>query len=248
MSRQIKVFFGLALIAGSVGYGQTQEKPEAFVRRFSVGATLSVLGLNLVPKGSSNIVTTTPVVDSLYTTTPASQRIGYGAMVQASITGHFAVNVSLLTRRIGYILNTDVFTGSDNPSTAEDERIHSIRNEDTRARFYDLPVTVRYYGKERHEPGVRWFVEGGGVLRRISKLRSSETTTDNSGVLHCCTFDPAVPARRNLRGLVVGAASSSSIRSESAWFPQCAIHAGPGSSSAAPRSARAATRSRGCSR
>lgn len=205
MSRQIRVCFGLALIAGSLGYGQTQEKQEAFVRRLSVGATLSVLGLNLVPKGSSNIVTTSPAVDSLYTTTPASQRIGYGFMVQGAVTGRFAVNVSLLTRRIGYILNSDVFTGTDNPSTAEDERIHTILNQDTRARLYDLPVTVRYYFKERHEPGPRWFVEGGGALRRISNLRSSETTTDNSGVLHCCTFNPAVPSSRTVRGLVAGA-------------------------------------------
>lgn len=204
MSRQIRVLFGLALIAGSVGYGQTQDKEPAFVRRFSAGATLSVLGLSMVPKGSSNIVTTSPAVDSLYTTKGASQRIGYGVMVQGAVTGHFAINVSLLTRRIGYIYNDDVFTGTDNPSTAEDERVHTISNQDTRARLYDLPVTVRYYFKERHEPGPRWFVEGGGALRRISNLRSTETTTDNAGVLHCCTFDPAPTSARTLRGMVVG--------------------------------------------
>jgi hypothetical protein len=197
--------FGLALLAGSVVYGQTDEKPEAFVRRFSAGATLSVLGLSLVPSATKEIVTTTPAVDSTYTTTGASQRIGFGAMVQGMITGHFGVNVSLTTHRVGYILNTDIYTGVDDPNTVQDDRIHTVLNEDTRARLYDLPVTVRYYGKDRHTPGPRWFVEGGGSLRRISNLRSSRDITDNSGTYTCCTFTPAVPSSRTVRGLVVGA-------------------------------------------
>jgi hypothetical protein len=205
MYRQTNVCVGLVLLAGSALYGQSQEKPEAFVRRFSAGATLTVLGLSLVPAGSKDIVTTTPPVDALYTTTGASQRIGYGATVQAMITGHFGLDVSLFARRIGYKLNTDIYTGVDDPNTVQDERIHTVLNEDTRAHIYDLPVVVRYYVKERHTPGPRFFVEGGGALRRISNLRSSRDITDNSGTYTCCTFTPAVPARRTVRGLVVGA-------------------------------------------
>lgn len=179
--------------------------PKGYYHRVSFGATLSVMGLPLVPAKTMSNVTTSPALDAVYTTTAASQRIGYGGVVQLAITERFAVNVSLLTRRIGYKLNSDIFTGTDNPTTTVDERKHAVTNEDTRARLYDLPVMVQYYGRDRHAPKLRWFVEGGGVLRRVSDIKTSIDSTIGTAATTCCTTTPAVPANRTARGAVAGA-------------------------------------------
>ncbi|MEO8132185.1 MAG: hypothetical protein ABI822_34130, partial [Bryobacteraceae bacterium] len=178
--------------------------PKAYYRRITFGATLSVMGLDLIPAKTSSNVTTSPAVDALYATTAASKRIGFGGVVQLAITERFAVNISLLSRRIGYRINGDVYTGIDNPTTPTDERKHTITNEDTRAKLYDLPVMVQYYSRDRHAPRLRWFVEGGGVVRRVSSITTSIDTTINSGTTSCCTTTPVVPANRTARGAVAG--------------------------------------------
>ncbi len=202
-----------ALLCGGHLHAQTagtpdskqEPLPSAYFRRISFGATLGVMGLNVIPGKTTTSLTTAPPVDAAYTTVGASQRIGYGGVVQLAVTERFAVNISLLTRRIGYTMNSDVFTGIDNPTTPVDERKHTVKNEDTRARIYDLPVMVQYYGRARHAPKIRWFVEGGGAFRRVSSIKTSIDTTINSGTTSCCSTTPAVPANRTARGGVAGA-------------------------------------------
>jgi hypothetical protein len=202
-----------ALLFGALLHAQNQNPPapqrevqrKAYVRRLSLGATLSVLGLRLVPDRTTSVVTTSPAFDAIYTTTGASKRVGYGLNLQAAITNRFAVNASLLMRRAAFKMNSDIIEGTDDPNTSEDERTITVRNEDTRVRFYDLPVLVRYYGKDRYQRGPRWFVEGGGALRRVSNIRTSIDTTIGTGDRQCCDTTPRTPDRRTLRGFVVGA-------------------------------------------
>ncbi len=181
-----------------------EARPNAYYRRITFGATLSVMGLDAIPAKTTSSITTSPALNALYTTTAASERIGYGGVVQVAITERFAVNVSLLMKRVGYTMNSDIFTGVDNPTTPIDERKHTVHNEDTRARLYDLPVMVQYYGRPRHSPRIRWFVEGGGVVRRVSNIKTSIDTTTNTAATTCCDVTPAVPANRNARGVVAG--------------------------------------------
>jgi hypothetical protein len=216
---RIKVTVALALLCGSALFAQKQDsssssssssstrhevKSETYVRRFSVGATLSVLGLTLVPAKTANPVTTTPPVDAMYTTADASQRIGYGGVAQLLITNRFAVNGSFLIRRIGYKMNSDILTGVFDPTALIDERTHTVTNEDTRARLYDIPVVLRFYGKDRYQSGPRWFAEAGGAFRRVSHIRTSIDTTVDAGPTSCCNFTPATPAHESVRGLVAG--------------------------------------------
>lgn len=180
-------------------------KPGTFVRRFSIGVSLSVMGLPTVPKGDANIITTNPAADSLYSTTDASKRVGFGATAQVAITERFAVSGSVLIRKVGYKKNSDIYRGTDNPLTIADERTYVVQNEDTRARFMDIPVTVRYYFKDRHVSGPRGFVEGGAAIRRVSRVSTATDTTINNGDLSCCDNTPAPIARRQVHGLVAGA-------------------------------------------
>ncbi|MGE5648175.1 MAG: hypothetical protein ACM336_20550 [Acidobacteriota bacterium] len=178
-------------------------KAETYVRRVSVGATLSVLGLTQFKPNTINPITENPHVDALYSTTNASPRIGWGGTAQVLITDRFAVNASILVRHTGYQMNSDIISGTDVASTPEDERVFTVANEDTRARLYDLPVVLRFYGKDRYEPGPRWFVEGGAAFRRVSHWRSTTVTTVGSG---SPTYDytPTEPAHKNVRGMVAG--------------------------------------------
>ena len=63
---------------------------------------------------------------------------------------------------------------------------------------------VQYYGRDRHAARIRWFVEGGGVLRRVSNIRSSTDSTINFAATTCCDTTPAVPANHTARGAVAG--------------------------------------------
>ncbi len=174
------------------------EKPPTYVHRISAGVTLSVLGFSMVPTKSETTSTTSPAVTTDINTKGASKRPGPGLTAQAAITNHFAVSGSVLLRRIGYQMTTTVTTGTTITTTTS-------KHEDTRGRLFDVPVVVRYYSKGRHDPGPRWFVEGGGALRKLSQDRTSIDTTDSSGPNTCCQVGPATPRHHSLRGFVGGA-------------------------------------------
>lgn len=179
------------------------ESKAVYVHRFSVGATLTFLGLNSVT-GGSNTVTTSAALSTAYNTTGASTRLGYGVTAQMVLTNHFAVTLGAFLRRIGYQFTTSVTT------TAADNFGGTISStttthEDTRARVIEIPVLLRYYAKSRHEKGGRWFAEGGAAWREINNSRSSVDTTDINGVLTCCTSIPTLIAHRNSKGIVGGA-------------------------------------------
>jgi hypothetical protein len=67
----------------------------------------------------------------------------------------------------------------------------------------DLPVTLRFYGKDRFAPGPRWFAEGGVVVRRAYKVNSSTSTQTGTAATTCCDATPPT-TRRTVRGFVVG--------------------------------------------
>ena len=208
-----KFCLAAVLLSATAVYAQAQTpaaaprelRPRAYVRRFSLGATLSVVGLSLMKPGGANPVTTIPPVDSLYTSVDSSKRLGFGLTAQVAVTERFAVSLGVLKRHVGYKRNGDIYTGIDNPNTPQDDRNHIVEDEDTRAMLIDIPVTVRYYSTDRHSPGPRWFIEGGGVRRDVSRISTAISSTLNDGALQCCNNTPAVPARRSVIGLVAGA-------------------------------------------
>jgi hypothetical protein len=182
-----------------------EEAPEfgAAVRRVSVGATLSVLILKPIGNDAIGVRTESPAVDAIHSTAGASQRAGWGLTAQIALTERFALNGSWLVRRPGYIRGSDIFEGTDNPATSPDERVHTTVHEDTRARFYDFPVLLRYYGKDRHDPGARWFIEGGGALRRVKSIRTNTETIVGIGETQYGST-AVTPEQRRARGLVAG--------------------------------------------
>ncbi|HYK17774.1 MAG TPA: outer membrane beta-barrel protein [Bryobacteraceae bacterium] len=180
------------------------------MRRVAIGATLSVVGLTPLRAGSSTTTTNpnsaTSVTDDI-SSSGASSRIGYGLTAQAAITEHFAVAVGGYLRRIG-------FTSTDTITTTVTTFVNTIpqtsttttsTNTDARARLLDIPFMLRYYGKERHSPGNRWFLEVGGAYRDAFGLRSSQSATDASGNMTCCTRNVVAPPHKTSVGYLGGA-------------------------------------------
>lgn len=193
----------------SSGQGTSDSaKPDrgTYIPRISGGLSLSVLGLSLIPNGTSN-VTNSPTVSTAYSTTGASQRLGYGLTAQVMITDHIGFVVSGLLRRIGYQFDTTVSTTTNTIVGSELTPITTTTgtHEDTRARLVDIPALLRYYSKDRHTPGGRWFLEGGGALREAGSIRTSLSSTDTGGNVTCCTDTPTTPAHKTSHGFVGGA-------------------------------------------
>ncbi|HTS48696.1 MAG TPA: hypothetical protein VMH05_12175 [Bryobacteraceae bacterium] len=187
----------------------TDQGQRVYVRRLAIGATLSVLGLSPV-KGSSSSTTTNvnaaTTVETDLSSSGASSRIGYGLTAQAAITEHFAVAVGGFLRRLGYIesnTQTTTVTTFINAVPQTTTTTTSTRV-DARARVVDVPITLRWYGKGRHERGGRWFVEGGGAWRDVENFKSSLSAIDASGNATCCTFGTAQPTHHQARGVVAG--------------------------------------------
>jgi len=180
--------------------------PRAYVRRFSAGPTLSVLGLSEIPSNTSN-VTNSSTVTTMYQTKDASQRIGYGLTTQLAITDHFAVAIGGVLRRIGYQFTTTVTTSKPTVVGGVVTTVTTSTNthEDTRTRLIDVPGVLRYYSRGRHDPGTRFFFEGGGAWRKADQIRTSIDSSDASSVLSCCTTTPATPAHSSAFGIVGGA-------------------------------------------
>jgi len=192
--------------SGTSSSSSPDKSSASFVRRFSAGATLSVLGLSSI-RGGSTTVTNSASVTTDYMTSNASARIGYGITLQAGLTDHFAVAAGIYYRKIGYQFTTSINTtvnivegGIVVPTTST-----TSTHDDTRAHLFDIPFVLRYYGKSRHTPGPRWFVEAGGSWRDATSFRTSEDATDATGVQTCCTSIPTPVAHRNARGFVAGA-------------------------------------------
>ncbi len=192
--------------SSSTSSSSSAKSTANFIRRFSVGATLTVLGLTTISGGSQTVATTSSVSD-VFSTSDASSRIGYGLTFQAGVTDHFAIAAGAYLRKIGYQItdttNTtvNIVEGGVVVPTVTTTSTH----EDTRGRLLDVPVLLRYFGKSRHTPGARWFLEGGAAWRDASNFRTSLDSTDASAVTTCCTFPTTVVTHKSALGYVVGA-------------------------------------------
>jgi len=182
------------------------ENKGTFVRRFDIGATLTVQTLSLI-RGGNTTITNSSVLTTGYQTSNATDRVGYGISAQAAITDHFAIAVGGYLQRMGYQFTTTltqqvpVVEGGVVVPTQEITSTH----QDTRTHTFEVPAMLRYYRKSRHTPGGRWFAELGVSWRDTTHIRSSLDSTDNAGNVTCCTFPTVSPARKTTIGYVVGA-------------------------------------------
>lgn len=160
------------------GAPATEEAPvrleqRAYVRRVSLGISLNITPLNLFAKQNMvEKVTSTPPVEFDSAVDPKSNRFGLGVTVQYALSERWAIATSPTYRKVALHAFVQRYEGVDNSSTFLDERALTQINEDTTARFLDIPVLARRYSKPRHESGKRWFLEAGSVMRLTSRVRT----------------------------------------------------------------------------
>ena len=156
--------------------GGAVEEP-VYVRRFSIGATLSVPVQNQIANEKvGQTVSTAPPLTVESDNTPKGRSVGYGLVAQVMLTPRFAVVVNPLIRKMQYTSFTVLYEGTDNPNTPQDERRGTNIDEDSRARLIDVPVLVRFYGKDRRDAGHRWFAELGPSMQLVRKVKSYRKT------------------------------------------------------------------------
>jgi hypothetical protein len=178
------------------------EEP-VYVRRFSLGGTFTVQGLGLLRGGALTTTSTDPVLETQSNTQAKAHRYGGGVAMQILLTEHVALNLGLLYRKVEYVADTAYLAGVDNPNTIIDERQITTISEWTRSTLFDLPLLVRYYKKSRYDPGGRWFVELGGTVRDVRRIRTNRETISATGVL-TADNNPAQPSNIRAPGATAG--------------------------------------------
>lgn len=177
------------------------DKP--YIRRFTVGGNASFLILGLMLGGNKSETLTTPPVQIDSKNESKGTIFGGGPTVQLFLTERFAINADLQLRRPRYRLTTTWYEGVDNPNTPGDDRTVTFYTQDTRARYWDLPVLIRRYNESRYEERWKWFYEAGPVMRHVTGIRSA-TEKEFRGTKTCCDETPATPAHNNIFGAVAG--------------------------------------------
>jgi hypothetical protein len=181
-------------------------KRPSYVRRFSIGGAVSYTPFPFLGTLDKARITVNPPVDIIANTAPVINfggRLGYGVTAQIAFFKRFALAGNLIVRHVEYNAHLDVLTGSPPATGAVDKRVQTISDENTTARYYDLPVMVRYYGKDRQVKGWRWFGEAGGALRRVSHIETTLQTTVGSADM-VTTNVAARPANNTIKGGVAG--------------------------------------------
>jgi hypothetical protein len=177
----------------------TDLKKKAYVRPFSGGITLAVLGQTPIQDGGFSDSATNQTRDS--STAGGGYRIGFGANVQVRLPRKFAVVGSVIQHKSSHSSTLDQYDGIDNPNTPLDDRKHTTIDETSIVKYWDYTVMLRRYTKDHFAAGHRAFFEGGMNFRNVKSVRTARETTIVETVADA---KPIVPTRTMGRGLTGG--------------------------------------------
>jgi hypothetical protein len=221
--RAVALLCGLLLLTVPGIYGQTpgtadknppapstaaEKSNEPAPRRWSLGLrvrTLPVRSLSVMDNGTTMNTTTVSKTnyDWNYTTTSKSFVLGGGVTFEVPISRRTLLTAELIFNRLRYDKVTNEYWGTDDPTTANDERSHMTATESTKARLFDLPVllhrNVRSSGLLSH-----LYLSGGVTARNVSSVRTVTNIT-NADATKANNQIQAPVNKRTLIGATVGA-------------------------------------------
>jgi hypothetical protein len=177
---------------------------DVFVRRFSVGVSiLAAFPAPVKDETLDQFYATSPQLEVVSKNSDKSKKYGFGAVAQLAITSKWAVAATPTLRNgIRFDALTVNYIGVDNPNTVQDDREGINYDSQTRARFFDVPVLVRYYNKSRYERGPRVFFEVGPRIRQALKVKTITQITQPDGTK--TTDNNPVSFRRMSKGASAG--------------------------------------------
>lgn len=176
---------------------------RAYVRKFSAGVSLNFVPFNLFPKTTlTENIDSNPPIARRSAVDPQSNRFGLGVNLQYALSERWAIAANPTYRKVAFHAFIEEWEGVDNSSTPADERLYTRINEDTTSNYFDIPLLARYYKKDRHERGPRWFFEGGGTMRLATNIRTDREIVPPKGD----TFRNTIPVagKSTIFGATVG--------------------------------------------
>ena len=179
-----------------------EKASEAPSKKMAIGfyvRAMPMRALSVMDNGQVLASTTSNKVnyDWNYNTTSRSFPIGGGLALDAPLSPRMLLTVDLLFNRLRYTKVTDTYWGTDDPTTASDERSHTQTTEDTKARIFDLPV-LRPSGFLSH-----FYVSGGPSVRLATTVRTTNNIL-NADATTANNQNPAQVSKRVLIGATAG--------------------------------------------
>ena len=102
---------------------------------------MGLVPLNLFAKTNTvEKIASNPPIENDSSVDPQSNRFGLGITLQYAVSERWAVVANPTYRKVKFHAFIQSYSGTDNSSTAVDERLLTQINEDTTARYYDLPL------------------------------------------------------------------------------------------------------------
>jgi opacity protein-like surface antigen len=185
-----------------------EKTSETHQQKLAIGARarfLPVRAFSVMDNGRAMNTTTVSKVnyDTNFNTVSHSFMVGGGLTLEGWISRRTLVTAELLFNRLRYDKTTDVFWGTNDPTTAADERSHMTTTENTKARLFDLPVlvhrSVRSSGWLSH-----FYLAGGATARLVTTVRTTNNIT-NADATKANNQIRAAVDKRTLVGATVGA-------------------------------------------
>ena len=180
---------------------------EVYVRRFSIGASVSASLPNPTKNESldQQYFNQTPALELQSNNSGKSSLLGFGLVGQVAVTDHWAVAVAPTLRTgIKFQALTVRLIGINNPNTIQDDREGTNLDRKVSARFFDVPILARYYRKSRTERGLRWYGEIGPRMRTALAVRSNTRVTPPPGKGDAFDSTDPISYRKRINGGTAG--------------------------------------------
>lgn len=179
---------------------QTQTQTPS-PRRFEFGFRTGALLTTLIPDHTTTRSTSDPAESFTWDSASHSTRWTVGAVGEFFFKERFSTLLEANYRKAGYDdTYTKVRTVTSGSSTSDKA---STQYESTRAKYLDVPLMVRYYFKDRSEPGARVWVSGGYAVRYATGIKTSWSYTNEAGGVDAWDGNGA-PDNRLVQGFAVG--------------------------------------------
>jgi len=201
--------------SGTSSSGAEQSDTKKPPRRFSYGARLR--WWTAQPFDGKGIEVGDSHTDNshAYDTTSASGRYALGPVVDVTLTGHLVIRAEAFFGHLQYTKVTQVYTG-----TPTDGTLNVTYTEHTRTGYWDFPLLLRYQNSSHpatsssSSTGPKFhfslspitshaFVEAGGIVRRLTTVRSGNDTLDSDNSTAYNEI-PTRAAHPTVEGAVVG--------------------------------------------
>jgi hypothetical protein len=203
---------GLVLwLGGSAGVCRaqsTETEKEQEAAKSAIGFRVRVLPIrSWSVLGNHQTMTSTVANNTIYdwnfNTTSHSPVYGIGPAFEFRVGKATTLSAEVLFDRLSYQKVTNAYSGTDDPTTANDERSRTTITESTKARLFDVPLVVHHSPFRRPGAWSHFYIAAGITDRITTNVRTTNNIT-NPDATTATNYDRAQVSKTNLLGAVAG--------------------------------------------